>query len=101
MLRQGAREEEAGGEGGVAVGAVGCKLAQSIFALPRAHSEPLLASLAALSPAQLLAVARHPHGSRVLEAACATIVSAAPLTLTLSRTLILTLALTLTSNPNP
>ena len=62
VLRQGAREEEAGGEGGVAVGAVGCKLAQSIFALPRAHSEPLLASLAALSPAQLLAVARHAHG---------------------------------------
>ena len=80
VLRQGAREDEGSGEGGVAVGAVGCKLAQSVFALPRAQSEPLLVSLAALSPAQLITVARHPHGSRTLEAACATIVSAAPAT---------------------
>ena len=51
------------------MGALGSRLVQALVALPSTAAEPLLRSLAALDEATLLALGRHPAGSRALEAA--------------------------------
>ena len=57
----------AGGEG-VVVGAVGTRLVQALAGLSAGAADPLLASAAALPPAQVASLAVNAQGSRALEA---------------------------------